>query len=64
MEKYISGWKCFSFAFLYDNIIFILEFSYDMSRNISEYVIFKRMAFLLLVVVVGIKTILQTTKKC
>ena len=46
MEKYISGWKCFSFAFLYDNIIFILEFSYDMSRNISEYVIFKRMAFL------------------
>ena len=62
MKNFIIGWKCFSFAYLYDNIIFILEFLYDMSRNVFEYVIFKRMLYYLLVIVVGIKMLLQTTK--
>ena len=26
MKKYTLGYKCFSFAYAYDNIIFILEF--------------------------------------
>ena len=26
MKKYTLGYKCFSFAYAYDNVIFILEF--------------------------------------
>ena len=64
MKKYILGWKCFSFAYLYDNIIFILEFLYDMSRNVSEYVIFKRMLFICWLLLLELKWYCKQQQKC
>ena len=65
--KDILGWKYLSFAYSFMIILFlyfILKVSYDMSRNVFEYLLFKRMLYDLLMIVVGIKILLQTTKKC
>ena len=65
--KDILGWKYLSFAYSFMIILFLyfmLKVSYDMSRNVFEYLLFKRMLYDLLMIVVGIKILLQTTKKC
>ena len=57
MKKYILGYKCFSLH-MYMIILYYIRVFDDMSRNISEYVRLKHMAFYLLVVVIEIKMIL------